>query len=100
MNNITWYLVFSTLHHASCPVTEELILTQESLWKNDFSHCNSVYVLRSAVRTDQPQKCIGIFRSPDYTVTGLSHRNGSINWPQILTNQYQVICLLYCKDTL
>lgn len=87
--------VFHMLHHASDPSDGEVILTQSAEWKSDFSTCETVYAVRSPTRVDHPNKCVAIVRAahtsqgPHYSPGALSHRNGSIDWPQVLTNQYQ-----------
>ena len=104
--------VFGMLHHPSCPVTAELILTQSDDWKDDYSLCDSVYAVRSPVRDDHPNKCYAVMRASPvylsgvrsssnntlplqvvakpYATNGICHRTGSIEWPQILSDQYQV----------
>lgn len=87
--------VFSYLHHPGYPSDGEFILTQENYWNDDFSTCPSVYVTRSGARVDesQPCTCVGVVRVPSdngyYSSQAISHRNGSIVFPQVLTSQYQ-----------
>ena len=105
--------VFSYLHHPSCPSRGELVLTytNEFVQKSNFSSCSSVYMLRAAVRTDQPNKCVAVVRAENmfndddedgiegsskkreggtpWNLRALSHRTGSIDWPQVLSDQYQ-----------
>jgi hypothetical protein len=91
--------VFGMLHHPSCPDTAEVVLTQSEDWKSDFSTCQTVYAVRSPVREDHPNKCYAVVRLPTATetsrsyyhsTTGICHRTGSIEWPQKLSDQYQV----------
>lgn len=93
--------VFSMIHHASCPVRTELILTQRPQWNDDFSMCDIMYATRSPVREDQTNRCMAVARIENenddsgnsiirYTsLTDVSHRLGIMTWPQKLTNQYQ-----------
>lgn len=104
--------IFNYLHHPSNPVRGELMLTfnlKDKKWKDNLQQCQTVYMQRAAVRVDQPNKCIGVVRvvDPKYddqtkilpantryhksvvNPHAISHRTGSIDWPQVLTNQYQ-----------
>ena len=89
--------VFGYLHHPSCPTYADLVLTSEPLdgseLKGDFSQCKSVFAVRSGSRDDQPCKCVGVVRVPPYeghvSEMSIMHRTGHIDWPQVLTDQYQ-----------
>ena len=85
--------VFKYLHHPSCPSQGEVVLSQEAHFLPDFSTCTSVYAMRSGARVDQPTKCLAVIRAPEggghYSPTAISHRTGHIDWPQVLTDQYQ-----------
>lgn len=98
--NIAFNYVFSMIHHPSSPVETELILTQQSSWKDDFSLCREVFAVRSPVRTDHPNRCVAVARVTAYTnsnnsvryasATNVNHRLGVMEWPQKLSSQYQV----------
>jgi len=89
--------VFGYLHHPSCPTYADLVLTSEPLdggeLKGDFSQCKSVFAVRSGSRDDQPCKCVGVVRVPPFeghvSEMSIMHRTGHIDWPQVLTDQYQ-----------
>jgi len=96
--------VFGYLHHPSCPTRADLVLTSlpvtslsdGSLSKDldhDFSQCKTVFAMRSGSRDDQPCKCVGVVRVPPYegnvAEVAVMHRTGHIDWPQVLTDQYQ-----------
>lgn len=89
--------VFSMIHHASCPVDTELILTSRSDWGESphFSTCDYMYATRSPVRLDQDNRCMAVARIDNryeqYTsYTDVGHRTGIMTWPQKLKDQYQV----------
>lgn len=94
--------VFGYLHHPSCPTHADLVLTSQPIsslgaesepFPADFTSCQSVYAIRSGSRDDQPCKCIGIVRVPPneghVSLQSIMHRTGHIDWPQVLTDQYQ-----------
>lgn len=89
--------VFGMLHHPSCPSEGELILTSSDQWSDDYSVCTEVYAVRAATRTDHPNKCIAVMRTdgegldgPHYSLTGINHRYGSIEYPSKISDAYQV----------
>lgn len=89
--------VFSMIHHASCPVETELILTSRSSWGSSphFTTCDYMYATRSPVRMDQDNRCLAVVRVDNKfdqysSYTDVGHRTGIMTWPQKLTNQYQV----------
>lgn len=90
--------VFGYLHHPSCPVYAEPVLvsgdpSQAADFSSDFSSCESVYAMRSGSRDDQPCKCVAVVRVPPgeghVSEMSIMHRTGHIDWPQVLTDQYQ-----------
>ena len=104
--------VFGYLHHPSCPVYAEPILASSAMYYpnssahrgspsvndgvtflSDFSTCDSVYAMRSGSRDDQPCKCVAVVRVPPgeghVSEMSITHRTGHIDWPQVLTDQYQ-----------
>ena len=102
--------VFGYLHHPSCPTQADLVLTSQpvggagadggadggvdgGVFAKDFSQCRSVFAMRSGSRDDQPCKCVGVVRVPPYeghvSEMSVMHRTGHIDWPQVLTDQYQ-----------
>lgn len=90
--------VFSYLHHPSCPTHADLVLTSrpvsdDGTFSKDFSQCQSVFAVRSGSRDDQPCKCVGVVRVPPreghVSEMSIMHRTGHIDWPQVLTDQYQ-----------
>jgi hypothetical protein len=98
-NHPTLQHVFAMIHHASCPVDTELILTAQSEWNNDYSRCEAMYATRSPVREDQTNRCLAVGRvnnsnSQLISYTDISHRLGVMTWPQKLTDQYQVIIII------
>lgn len=102
IDNSVLNTVFKMLHHPSCPDTAETVLTTSEEWNNDFSVCQTVYAVRSPVREDHPNKCYAVYRAPAsdksqlyHSTTGICHRTGSIEWPQVLTDQYQVIFIIF-----
>lgn len=87
--------VFKYLHHPGYPSDGELVLTLENKWNDDFGFCDTVYATRSGIREDssQPPTCVSIVRVPSdngyHSLQAISHRNGSVVFPQILFSQYQ-----------
>lgn len=90
--------VFGYLHHPSCPVYAEPVLVSADPgdapdFSSDFSSCESVYAMRSGSRDDQPCKCVAVVRVPPgeghVSEMSIMHRTGHIDWPQVLTDQYQ-----------
>lgn len=70
---------------------EFLITFSDSPLKEDLAMCQKFYMQRSAVRDDQPNKCIAVVRVDGNLPNpyAVSHRIGHIDWPQVLTDQYQ-----------
>ena len=96
--------VFSMIHHASCPVETELILTSQSSWgaSPQFSTCDYMYATRSPVRMDQDNRCLAVVRVDNRyeqysSFTDVGNRIGIMTWPQKLKNQYQV-CNIHLND--
>jgi hypothetical protein len=89
----------SDFHHPSSAVGDHLVLTFNGEFKSDWSTCQSVYMNRAATRVDQPSKCLAFVRTTPYdnenslynyyNPQDITHRSGHIDWPQVLTDQYQ-----------
>lgn len=86
--------VFSYSPHPNSPSTAELLVASEAQWSrnNPLSKaCAQVYMLRSPTRTDQETKCVAVVHlDVNYTsLFSITHRIGSIAWPEVLSDQYQ-----------
>lgn len=89
----------SDFHHPSSDGGDHLVMTYNGEFKSDWSTCKSVYMNRAATRTDQPSKCLAFVRTKPYddensinnfyNPQDITHRIGHIDWPQVLTDQYQ-----------
>lgn len=97
--------VLDMIHHPASAVQAETILTTHSEFQPNFASCERVLTLRSPVRTDHPNRCIAIARvhneinanSTYSPLTHVNHRLGDMEWPQVLSNQYQVrFSHIYC----
>ena len=84
-------VAFDMLFHTESPAVAEVFISNNLSWKSLHS-CESIYHIRTAIRSDEdPSTCLALAHVPRiYAARTMNmYRFGHVNYPQILTNQYQ-----------